>query len=222
MSTPIIWLASYPRSGNTFLRTILFNCFGLPSASVYPNDLGGMSGVEGVAGHIEHSAPGRIDFPKDAPVFLTKTHELPTDDHPAIYVVRDGSEATRSLFEFWRGATPFDKIIQGRRFGTWADHLAQWRPTTRPNTLLLRYDAMCADLDSCIDAIAGFLSLQPKLRNMPAREQLATSGADWIRRTDRQKTPMSPTESALFWSINGQAMREFGYAGAETNTAESR
>jgi len=37
----IIWLASYPRSGNTYLRTMLWHCFGLRSASIYPNDLGG-------------------------------------------------------------------------------------------------------------------------------------------------------------------------------------
>ena len=35
----MIWIASYPRSGNTFLRTILWHCFGLKSASIYPQDL---------------------------------------------------------------------------------------------------------------------------------------------------------------------------------------
>jgi len=31
----MIWLASYPRSGNTLLRVILKHCFGLSSQSVY-------------------------------------------------------------------------------------------------------------------------------------------------------------------------------------------
>jgi hypothetical protein len=181
-----------------------------------------MSGVEGAVGHIEHSAPGRIAFPKDVPVLLTKTHELPSDDRPAIYVVRDGREATRSLFEFWRGTVSFDKIIEGRRFGTWADHLAHWQPMTRPNTLLLRYDAMCNELDACIDVIADFLKIQPKIRDMPTREVLATSGADWIKTGDRQKASMTQSQNALFWSINGRAMRQFGYAGAEANAALSR
>jgi len=33
-----VWLASYPRSGNTYLRAILWTCFGLRSASVYADD----------------------------------------------------------------------------------------------------------------------------------------------------------------------------------------
>jgi hypothetical protein len=35
---PVTWLASYPRSGNTLLRTILKQCFGLSSQSVYPDE----------------------------------------------------------------------------------------------------------------------------------------------------------------------------------------
>lgn len=50
----IIWLASYPRSGNTYLRTVLWHCFELRSASIYPNDLGGNAGLEEYTGHIEH------------------------------------------------------------------------------------------------------------------------------------------------------------------------
>src|SRR5882672_2574662 len=34
-----VWLASYPRSGNTYLRAILWSCFGLQTGSVYPDDL---------------------------------------------------------------------------------------------------------------------------------------------------------------------------------------
>ena len=36
-----IWLASYPRSGNTLLRTILNHCFNLKSASFYFSDFKG-------------------------------------------------------------------------------------------------------------------------------------------------------------------------------------
>ena len=36
-----LFLSSYPRSGNTLLRTVLYQCFNLKSRSVYGNDLGG-------------------------------------------------------------------------------------------------------------------------------------------------------------------------------------
>ncbi len=34
----IVWLASYPRSGNTFLRLVLHRLFGVPTYSVYEDD----------------------------------------------------------------------------------------------------------------------------------------------------------------------------------------
>ena len=38
----IIWISSYPRSGNTFLRTILKNCLGQFTYSIYnDNEIGG-------------------------------------------------------------------------------------------------------------------------------------------------------------------------------------
>ena len=51
----IIWLASYPRSGNTLLRTVLWHCFGLRSASLYPEDLGGNKELKRYIGHIDQS-----------------------------------------------------------------------------------------------------------------------------------------------------------------------
>ena len=60
----ITWLASYPRSGNTFVRTILFNCFGIKTASVYPKDLGGRTILEEFVGHIEHNQDKTITFQK--------------------------------------------------------------------------------------------------------------------------------------------------------------
>src|SRR5688500_12909796 len=70
---PVVWVASYPRSGNTFLRTVLHQCFGLKSGSVYVHDFGGSHAVEDVVGHIEWAENGAIEF-GSAPVKLMKTH----------------------------------------------------------------------------------------------------------------------------------------------------
>ena len=34
----VVWLASYPRSGNTFLRIVLHRLYGVPTYSVYDDD----------------------------------------------------------------------------------------------------------------------------------------------------------------------------------------
>ena len=61
----MVWLASYPRSGNTFLRTILWQCFGLRSASYYRDDLGGNKELEEYVGHIERVPNNEISFPEN-------------------------------------------------------------------------------------------------------------------------------------------------------------
>ena len=56
----VTWLASYPRSGNTYLRTILFNCFGIKTASIYPNDLGGNKTLENFVNSKEYNLAFRL------------------------------------------------------------------------------------------------------------------------------------------------------------------
>ena len=68
-----IWLASYPRSGNTLVRTILYQCMDLKTGSVYSNDLGGNSNLESYVGHIEQSEDRSMAFPEGSlPIIKTK------------------------------------------------------------------------------------------------------------------------------------------------------
>ena len=66
-----IWLTSYPRSGNTLVRTILYQCFNLKTGSVYSNDLGGNINLENYVGHIEQAQDRSISFPeKNLPIII--------------------------------------------------------------------------------------------------------------------------------------------------------
>ena len=80
----MIWLASFPRSGNTFFRNILYQLYGLESSTF----------------HREPNYPvdeGYESYP------VVKTHLLPSDlipDDPNIkkvYLVRDGRDALVSI-----------------------------------------------------------------------------------------------------------------------------
>ena len=80
----MIWLASFPRSGNTFFRIILYEVYGIESSAF-------------------HRDPNRkLNLHYDRyPV--VKTHLLPNqlipDDSniPAVYLVRDGRDALVSM-----------------------------------------------------------------------------------------------------------------------------
>ena len=211
MSAPVVWLASYPRSGNTFLRTVLYQCFGIRSASVYRDDLGKQAGIEALTGHIEPTAQGRIEF-GDQPVCPIKTHALPPDDRPAIYIVRDGRDAVVSLYHFWNERLALSDIVEGPDyFGSWADHLTAWEPQKRPNTLLLRYEDLVDSLGASIDRIADHLGLEPRSRTLPSRAELAALDGRWIKPAGADKAELDGPALRRFWEVNGDVMREFGY-----------
>jgi hypothetical protein len=207
----IVWLASYPRSGNTFLRTILWHCFGLRTASIYPKDLGGRRALEEYVGHVEHG-PQLQDRLRESGIPLFKTHELPKDGNPAIYVIRDGRAACVSLWRFGNKKIPLDAMVEGQhRFGIWADHVRAWNPTRRPNTLLLRYEDLRADLPAGLDRIGRFLDRAVVSERLPDRDEIAASDGHWVRKESSWQTELAGPALARFNEINRDVLQAFGY-----------
>jgi hypothetical protein len=206
-----IWLASYPRSGNTLLRTVLWQCFGLRSASIYPNDLGGNTELENYVGHIEHGPDGKIFFPEDG-LPLIKTHGPPTDDEPSIYIVRDGRAASISLWQFYHEELPLNAVIAGQhRFGTWANHLAVWRPWERHNTLLIKYEEIIGNLPGILEDISAFLSRDILADRIADRDAIVSVDGRWVRSKSDQKPEISGVLLERFNEINGEMMQRMGY-----------
>jgi hypothetical protein len=207
----IIWLASYPRSGNTFLRTILWHCFGLRSASIYPNDLGGKKELESYVGHIEHVPGQKIQFQAGG-LPLLKTHEPPTDANPAIYVVRDGRAASVSLWQFYGQKIPLEAIITGQnRFGTWSNHLSAWKPWERPNTLLIRYEEIASNLPPVLDKISTFLNRAVLTNKIPDRDIVAATDGRWVKGRSDWQSKISDGQLKLFNETNKDMLQKLGY-----------
>ncbi len=207
----MIWLASYPRSGNTFLRTILWHCFGLRSASVYPSDLGKNKKLEEYVGHIEHGPGHQILFPQGN-LPLIKTHEYPINANPAIYVSRDGRAASVSLWKFYDGRLPLSAVIEGQhRFGTWANHLAAWKPWERENTLLLEYEDLRCNLPLVLDKISVFLQRDIISQQVPDRGTIASVDGRWVRNKTDWKTQIGEELLERFNELNGEMLKKMGY-----------
>ncbi len=207
----VVWLASYPRSGNTFLRTILWQCFGLRSASIYPDDLGSNRKLEEYVGHLEHDQDRRIRFPQHT-IPLIKTHEHPSDMYPAIYVIRDGRAASISLWKFYNGMLPLDAIIEGQhRFGTWSDHVRAWDPCNRPNTLLIEYEDMKNNMPATLDKLGVFLKRDALKKQIPARDTIAGIDGQWVKRESDWRNEFSDSLLEKFTVINGDILKMMGY-----------
>ena len=91
----IVWIASFPRSGNTFLRIVMNRLYGVRTSVVY--------GFDGVADRLGPSLvgfeerPGTFAAMRESPdIYLVKTHrprdEQILDGGKAICLVRDGRD----------------------------------------------------------------------------------------------------------------------------------
>ncbi len=207
----LLWLASYPRSGNTYLRTVLFHCFGLRSSSIYPNDFGANEYLQNQVGHIEH-VDGKIYFPPGTKIPIVKTHALPVDNNPAIYLVRNGYDATLSLYDWYNKEEDLADIIAGKQFVSWSHHLRAWHPWNRPNTLFLRFEEFTTDLSSLLKQLSIFLDLPILSETIPGREQIAAKDGKWVRTQRSQKTrTFPPQHRQQFNRENSTMLKRLGY-----------
>jgi hypothetical protein len=228
----IVWLASYPRSGNTLLRMVIHEVFGLPTHSIYrDSDITSSDPVVSRAvGHV--SRPDMYEhFLKEAhesrDVHLVKTHLLPDDrgitsrvptlsTAPAIYVIRDGRAATISYWHYLRDFAQRSISLQrliGSRVG-WADHVMAWRPQARPRTLLVRFEGLAAGDDRITRALADFLGRAPKGSVSLSFADLQRRNARFFRVGSDAKgiADLERLASRAFWLRNGAAMVSHGYA----------
>jgi hypothetical protein len=209
-----VWLASYPRSGNTYLRAILWSCFGLRSGSVYPDDLQSDLAVAEHVGHFEGAAHGLFsaDFLR---LPLIKTHEWPSDDRKAIYIVRDGRASCRSFWEFLHASgydLSLDDVIAGRlHFGSWSGHLLAWDPAARPNTLLLRFEELTTDFAGTLERLAQFLELRPVSAEPPKLVAARDFRPHWLSPEKKTAGALTPAQETLFRQVHGETMIRFGY-----------
>jgi hypothetical protein len=220
----IIWLASYPRSGNTLLRTICKRCLGICSYADEPvNYESEFRSNPDLIGHVEYEGAWE-DFYQFASgssdIFLVKTHRLPVDRQPFIYIVRDGRQSIRSYQRFMKHYNKMDvslvKLILGvDAYGGWSDHYEKWNHRDVRQRLILKFEDLANLTDDTVARIAAFIKFSGDPR-------------PWQNPVDHLKTiepnffnfPKTDTADVEFWSasheylfvkIHGRLMRELGF-----------
>lgn len=221
----IIWLASFPRSGNTLLRQILKQVFKQEtySDSNDPNDLGIHQAGKKFAGHQNYIGKWS-DFYESAKnsetINFIKTHQPPRDTGKAIYVVRDGRAAIISYFHFIRefrgntNKTLSDVILGKTALGSWSAHLEKWQPLERKNTLLVRFEDLSQSVEKCISEIAQFTGLNPQAPWMNPLSQFREAMPGFVRQGCNQANiaELDGEEKRLFWDQHSGWIKKLGYA----------
>lgn len=213
----IIWLASFPRSGNSFFRVVSRNLFDREVYSIYPEKNKPLN-------------PDELEYVKqDSEVFLVKTHELPSDSFPAIYLVRDGRDSLVSLswFNLASRTSPnpevSDKEFQKRlkntilseAFGGWSNNCQAWAGRSGQTTVV-RFEDLIAQPEKIVAEAFAAIDLEflrNEKRKLPSFEQLHSHNPFLYRKgkVGGWQDQMSEDLHGLFWKKHGKAMHAFGY-----------
>jgi len=225
----LVWVASFPRSGNTFLRILLHRCYGLHTSTVYD--------VDGVA---ERLGTGLVGFTartmsfaqmRAAPqVFLVKTHRQRDgdvrDEDPAICLVRDGRDAVVS----WaRQASEHDPASYETRLrtiitrtgavgtGGWGGNVLSWLRPALGHRPVLTYTQLTATPEAAtrrvMAAVAPDRQPLPQATAPSFAELHAIDGRFFCRGTAGSHRDEMPDDlHELFWvqPDNAAAMRLLG------------
>ena len=208
----VIWLASYPKSGNTWIRFLACNLVVGPIDS---------------AAALNHLAPdvhelGPHPEPPRQTVFF-KTHflssaALPLGRHSmaAIYVVRDPADVMVSNYHYAlrRGAVPdqtpdsFSKYVDSYiasggdprwielGMGTWQDNVLSWRAFGERLPLLwVRYE----DLQGKPAAVAASLCTFLGLKRSAQEIERAVEGASFERMRAIEETDIATQRVGIFY-----------------------
>lgn len=203
----MMYLASYPRSGNKMFLHALHYGLGKTCRTVYY--------VPDVPSEIAPRWDGieKIDF--------LKTHELPKEDGiPAIYLVRDPRDVFCSYAlwtqksKTWTEETSriAEALIENRShgssaaYGGWSENVRQWRAVAK---VVLRYEDCYLDP---IGAMQRVLGISSRVGDMPNFAELQQN-CDWYfqrgrpgRWGDMPEWLVRKTEE-----LHGDMMREMGY-----------
>lgn len=169
----ITWIASYPKSGNTWVRFMLYHAlFGAPEQSLDVNRK-----IPDIHRRTE------VDPPVDGRL-LAKTHFAFSPQHPhaarttrAVYIARHPADVLLSALNYHRlnGSVPMDQgdeqyarlflkaggdeFYRRAGFGTWEQHAASWNGQQQFPVHLTTYERLKADPAAELRAILGFCGI---------------------------------------------------------------
>ena len=239
----IVWVASFPRSGNTFLRILLHRTYGIRTSTVYD--------VDGVAQRVGGELVGFEERPGDVEALraadalhFVKTHRPRHDDvdpatDRAIAIVRDGRDALVSWARLRIEGTDRTFPGTGRTFedelaalldvpgttnsGPWGDHVLSWLAPGMPGRHLIRFDDLVADPQTVLHT--ALAAVAPERRpaegvDIPTFDELHAHDPGFFRRgrTGTHVDELPPDLHARFWAHgpNAEAMAALGFGRGDT------
>jgi hypothetical protein len=158
------FIASYPRSGNTWTRFLIANLMQPAQPVTFAN----IEALIPDATALSSRVLKRVPRPR-----LVKTHEYFDPRYrKVIYLVRDPRDVVLSLYNFRRKYRSVDdsypieqyvaeRFLPGDLDVSWGEHVGSWLGTrmNRPGFLLVRYEDLLQDPTRELSRLASFLGI---------------------------------------------------------------
>jgi hypothetical protein len=205
-----VFLASYPRSGNTWLRAVI--------AEIMFGDSGkNIADLDRIVPDLHVPPLNENVIP--AKFHVVKTHEPYHHQHGArlkrvIYILRDPRDVAISFYRYSHGLGNYDGNLDpfltdwlaGRIWPcSWRDHVMSWTDAwgtaSPPEVIVLRYEDLLQRPEDHVLAIAQFLGYS--LDQSRLSEVILHTTSDEMRR--KEKAGMRKTESAKGFQFIGSA-----------------
>jgi len=169
--------------------------------------------------------------------YIVKTHDLPTDDKPAIYLVRDGRD---SLVSFARYIQSFEQsgqdisllrkmfrrssfhdslkelISSNIRYGGWGGNVMSWIHRRNGKTHVLKFEDLITNPDICLDNALRDVGVNigdGQNQIIPTFDELHSKWPAFFRKgvVGGWQKEMPESLHELFWEHHGEAMKLLGY-----------
>ena len=174
----IVWLASYPKSGRAAVSVLLDAAFGLKTKL--------LTAAPGSPSELPSSdwQQRYMQLHNDVELHVVAARNVPVDDGPSIYVVRDPRQAyiclRYQLVQHYGEDIPFDELVAGLTgVPTWHAHANRWLTPARTTPLVINHADLMNDPAQVVQRIADYLDRRPYNESLPTVDELAAVDPDF-------------------------------------------
>ncbi|HEY6769293.1 MAG TPA: sulfotransferase domain-containing protein [Candidatus Sulfotelmatobacter sp.] len=210
-----IFLASYPRSGSTWLRFLLYES---------------LAGQSSGFGNVNESIPDVKEHKIGKPLMpnngrLIKTHEVYHPEYrKAVYLVRDARDVALSEYAYQTALglvqQPLDEYLPAfltksvNPFASWTAHVQSWlsAPLSPDHLLIVKFEDLRKDSIASVGEIIRFFGIAPDEARI--RQAVANNSVERMKAKEKE-TPQRASKK-------GQFIRSGSVGGWRANLSEAQ
>jgi hypothetical protein len=224
-----VFIAAYPKSGNTWMQVIV-------AALSY-----GVSPLQCPDSVVQELVPDihqKRVYKRFLPQMTFKTHHLPRPEYKkVISLVRDGRDVLVSYFHYLRAlgrAADYERLAtRGDVFGPWHEHVLRWKANPfEADVLVVRYEDLLSSPEVEIQRVSAFIgshATAERIRDiaketefsiMQDREKkFGIDNPEWPKdkpffregRAKQFEKACDPAMLTRFTALSGAALQAYGY-----------